>query len=851
MNDMQQIEFQVGAKAARLLGRENIADVDGALIELIKNAYDADASCVYVEFYIPFPDVPEEALFFDFSKCLSVEEMECVLKCYDHVGEKLKKKQDLPEQIQEQLKSILFSHNRIIIADNGTGMTWDIVKSAWMYIGTSDKEHNFQSKKGRIKTGAKGIGRLALDKLSVKSVMYTKTFFGEETIKWSMDWNQFVNAELIGDVKAELDVRKTGYLDIVREMSGKNLDIFDEHDWSSGTLFVLNPLREAWSERLFRKVNTNLKSINPIGSADRFEVRVKNAFYSEYDFRTEKVAIDKEDYDYRICMEYDGDSALYIRLLRNEVDLTKKTVTIERYGNSKRKSLDEFWAREKFQKEDYRGEDYDKEILRVKNVTDVLPKDSLEKIQKVGPFSAEMYFLRNAPNAYGVMKPVSVRKRKKLLEQFSGIKIYRDDFKVRPYGDEGAAMYDWIGMSSRVQKSPAAVSHKLGAWRVQPYQMIGLVKIGRKSNPYLEDMANREGIALTDTYYIFVNLIQECLKEFEFDRQYIYREYARWVESVESEISDYVKRVQEEAVRRAQESKKDRGTEKQDKTEKDTAEETEKDGQISEEEMLNTVYQMMQDSERELNSKQILQVLSSSGILINTFFHEFNAINTQFHVQAPQIRSRVNYILKGKEYEGIPAYNPYNRIDILEENDKLTAAFLDVIMDGLRKDNLKEKYVSLKEMISDIITKWEILLKRKHIAVEPVLVEDESIDDYISIAIVDMYIILNNFILNSAWFLEQGHNEDRKILFTIKKQDNTIHLLMEDNGPGLAEKFRDNPDKIFEIGETSKGEKGTGLGLWVVKETVERYDGIISVMDKAKGFGLEIIWKNRNGGADV
>ena len=43
-----QIGFEVGAKAARLIGRENITDVDGALIELIKNAYDADASCVYV-----------------------------------------------------------------------------------------------------------------------------------------------------------------------------------------------------------------------------------------------------------------------------------------------------------------------------------------------------------------------------------------------------------------------------------------------------------------------------------------------------------------------------------------------------------------------------------------------------------------------------------------------------------------------------------------------------------------------------------------------------------------------------------------------------------------------------------
>ena len=55
--------------------------------------------------------------------------------------------------------------------------------------------------------------------------------------------------------------------------------------------------------------------------------------------------------------------------------------------------------------------------------------------------------------------------------------------------------------------------------------MIGMVKIGRETNPNLTDTANREGMVLNETYYIFVNLIQECLKIFEHDRQYIYREY--------------------------------------------------------------------------------------------------------------------------------------------------------------------------------------------------------------------------------------------------------------------------------------------------------------------------------------
>lgn len=53
---------------------------------------------------------------------------------------------------------------------------------------------------------------------------------------------------------------------------------------------------------------------------------------------------------------------------------------------------------------------------------------------------------------------------------------------------------------------------------------------------------------------------------------------------------------------------------------------------------------------------------------------------------------------------------------------------------------------------------------------------------------------------------------------------------------------------LIEMGETSKKDAktstaGTGLGLWVVKETVERYNGVISVMDKKDGFGLRIAWK--------
>lgn len=852
-----QIEFAVGAKAARLIGRENISDVDGALVELIKNAYDADATCVWVDFSMPFPDIPQQISVSLFVDHLTVEEMARVREYYDEDAEKTgiwHRKEELTEDQEEELRTILFSHNQIVVADNGSGMDYDTVRSAWMYIGTSDKEYHVVSDKGRVKTGAKGIGRFALDKLSRSSVMYTKADKNAATIKWQMNWDQFVNARLLKDIKAEINEANIAYEELIKTVSGNNFDKIKEHDWSTGTMIILSPIREPWGERLFQRVNANLQSINPIGNADEFRVVVNNRFYPDYSFVTKEVAIAKDDYDYRIRAQYDGDKILQVDLLRNEVNLKRKAVTITAGNTSVRKNLSEFWERKAFQKDGYRKEDYGQEIVFKKKVTEILPKDSLDKIRKVGAFEAELYFLRRDNNEYEIMKRVAVQRRRKLIAQFSGVKLYRDKFKVRPYGDEGT-LSDWLEMGNRVQKSPAAVSHPNGAWRVQPYQMIGMVKIAREKNPYLTDTANREGMVLNETYYIFVNLLQECLKIFEYDRQYIYREYAKWKKEIVKEVQSHIVRVQEAAIQSAKKkAEKEQGKNKQnleesEKNDQEYQQEDNNTGDVQEDmptadEMLDTVYEMLQNEEKEINSKQILHILSSSGIMINTFFHEFNAINTKFHVQASQVRSRVKYAMKGEPYTGIPAYNPYDRLDLVEKGDDLVASFLDVIMEGLKKDSLKREKKSLRKAVCQILKKWEPLLEEKNIQIEPSIFDEKASEYIYPFALVDMYIVLNNILLNASWFFEQGHNPNRQVLVRFNEDEDNIYLYLENNGPSLSEKYAGNPDMIFEMGESSKGDEGTGLGLWAVRETVERYDSTVSVMtEKEDGFGICISWK--------
>lgn len=105
----------------------------------------------------------------------------------------------------EIIKEILSKYNHIYIIDDGTGMTGEILSTVWMNIGTSDKEKNTTSKKGRQKTGAKGIGRFALDKLSTATEVYTRQK-DDSLYRWSLNWELFENSEFIDDVKAELDI---------------------------------------------------------------------------------------------------------------------------------------------------------------------------------------------------------------------------------------------------------------------------------------------------------------------------------------------------------------------------------------------------------------------------------------------------------------------------------------------------------------------------------------------------------------------------------------------------------------------------------------------------------------------
>jgi signal transduction histidine kinase len=146
--------FFIDAKTLIHLGRESIKDHTTALIELVKNSYDADAKTVDVE--------------------------------------------------------ISQSSDTIRIADNGFGMTKDQLLNNWLRIGFSDKRQSKMSDLGRRKTGEKGIGRISADRLGAKLELISKTK-SDGLVGLKVNWDDF---EIEGKDVSDIDVELTSPLDI-------------------------------------------------------------------------------------------------------------------------------------------------------------------------------------------------------------------------------------------------------------------------------------------------------------------------------------------------------------------------------------------------------------------------------------------------------------------------------------------------------------------------------------------------------------------------------------------------------------------------------------------------------------
>lgn len=133
---MEQLKYIIeDSTIAELLGVQNFTNKESAVLELVKNAFDAKAT-------------------------------------------KLK---------------IMFENNNLIVEDNGDGMNSDDIKRHWMHVGKSEKEYEVidTNNKKRVLAGSKGIGRFALSRLGSSVELFSQKKSDKyKSILWTTDWNR-------------------------------------------------------------------------------------------------------------------------------------------------------------------------------------------------------------------------------------------------------------------------------------------------------------------------------------------------------------------------------------------------------------------------------------------------------------------------------------------------------------------------------------------------------------------------------------------------------------------------------------------------------------------------------------
>ena len=94
--------------------------------------------------------------------------------------------------------------------------------------------------------------------------------------------------------------------------------------------------------------------------------------------------------------------------------------------------------------------------------------------------------------------------------------------------------------------------------------------------------------------------------------------------------------------------------------------------------------------------------------------------------------------------------------------------------------------------------------------------------------------IISNLIANSTASFDKVRMKEQKIYIDVKEENEYIRIDYHDTGAGLDPIYKKNPEKTLEVFETDKrnssGEKiGTGMGLWIVNNTVEDYGGKVDL----------------------
>lgn len=236
MSMAEKVHFKTNILLKNIIGKDLITDDNVAMLELVKNSYDAGSKNVELHF-----------------------QNVVINDDYDEKKESRKL-------------------SGILVCDKGCGMDYDGLLNKWLNIAYSEKKENSQLN-GRWQAGNKGVGRFSCDRLGKVLTMYTKTAT-QPCLKMTIDWRLFENEnaqnEEIQDI--EFDVQEVSEQEVMTLTGWSRFE--------SGTILDIRLLREKWTPDKIVRLRRDLeKFINPNSTfiSDSFRIEIVANEYRNYD----------------------------------------------------------------------------------------------------------------------------------------------------------------------------------------------------------------------------------------------------------------------------------------------------------------------------------------------------------------------------------------------------------------------------------------------------------------------------------------------------------------------------------------------------------------------------------------
>jgi len=744
--------FSVSARVAMQLGRESISNSIIAILELVKNSYDADAEKIQIKFY----------------------------------------RLDTESAI-------------LVIDDDGAGMTPEQLQENWLVLGTNNKYVQQKSKrKGRVLIGEKGLGRLGLDRLCKKTILQTFTKGSSHGTELEIEWDKYENPDI------RLETIKHSIYKISKQIIEPNSGKYEKKEF--GTRLILEGLKDKWDDSDLKRLKRELSLlVSPFAGLNDFLISVSSSRQLPL----------FPIFDEEIITSNLLDAAEWVLISQLTYDKAKKVYSVNLEMTSP--------LGIKFNDSKTWGE--------------LFPKD---ENPSCGPVRFEMYFYPRKESALGFAK-IQIEQ---YLQANQGIRIYRDSFRVMPYGNPSGGG-DWLNLAMRRIASPEGVRQTLGRWKVGYNQVVGAVFIDKENNSGLIDQTNREGLVEERPFFDLSKFVLRSIEYFEYQRQ-LYersqRKSTRYEEAKKEATSttdaakkavDVLEKTVNNVVQIARNQKSEEAASEIEDALKNSlvvVKSAIQDARIAQTELAEATDEQQREFE---SQKDTLGNLASLGILATTFGHETLSYINLLKTNVGLLSEGMEEIFSKIVVDDADALK--NNINDITHAAKRVEIFADFSLRNVQRDKRERTYVYLDKVITGVFKTFsEELENNRGINIELNFAKKLL---PIKAFAIDWESIVLNFITNSVWALENISDDKRKIRVELRLKGQFIELAFADSGRGLEAGSR---DRVFEPTFSTKRDKrgnviGTGMGLAIIENFVKGYGGNVDITSPSDLGGAEFI----------